>query len=152
MLKDEQGRLLATQAVDERDEESVKPFLQRMKERGLHLQTFYIDGCQAYLNAIRAVFGQAVQIQYDYFQLLQNAWRHLWKWAVAPRRELQNGEEVTTPGYKKKLKALAQSLWEDRYLLFKAEEHLRAEEKERLAAIIPADQKVGRRRAFLGGI
>lgn len=153
VFKDEHGRLLATQAVDKRDEESVKPFLQRMKGLGLHLQTFYIDGCQAYFNAIRAVFGQAVQIQYDYFHILQNVWRHLWKWAVAHRRKLkQNGEEVTTPWYKKKLKALAKSLWENRYRLFKADERLSAEERDQLAAIIQADQKVGRLRAFLGGV
>jgi len=153
VLKDEHGRILATQAVDKRDEESVKPFLQRMKDLGLRLQTFYIDGCQAYFNAIRAVFGQAVEIQYDYFHILQNAWRHLWKWAVAHRRQLkQNSEEVRTPWYKKKLEALAQSLWEHRYLLFKADERLSAEEKERLEEIVQADQKVGRLRAFLGGV
>jgi hypothetical protein len=64
VLKDEQGHLLATQAVAKRDEESVKPFLERMKELGLRFQPFYIDGCRAYFNAIRAVFGPAVQIQY----------------------------------------------------------------------------------------
>jgi hypothetical protein len=98
VLKDEHGRLLATQAVDKRDEESVQPFLHRMKDLGLGLQAFYIDGCQAYFNAIRAVFGPAVKIQYDYFHLLQNAWRHLWKWAVAHRRQLKaNSAAVSTP-------------------------------------------------------
>jgi hypothetical protein len=33
-------------------------------ELGLRFHTFYIDGCRAYFNAIRAVFGPAVQIQY----------------------------------------------------------------------------------------
>ena len=88
VLKDEHGRLLATQAVDKRDEESVRPFLHRMKDLGLGLQVFYIDGCQAYFNAIRSVFGQAVKIQYDYFHILQNIWRQLWKWAVAHRKEM----------------------------------------------------------------
>jgi Transposase and inactivated derivatives len=153
VLKDEHGRIVATQAVDQRDEESVKPFLQRMKDIGLQLQSFYIDGCQAYYNAIRAVFGQAVKIQYDYFHILQNAWRHLWRWAVEHRRQIKaNSEQVSTLWYKKKLKALAKSLWENRYLLFKAEERLREEEKERLFEILQADQKVGHLRAFLGGI
>lgn len=153
VLKDEHGRLLATQTVDKRDEESVRPFLQRMKDLGLGLQVFYIDGCQAYFNAIRSVFGQAVKIQYDYFHILQNAWRKLWKWAVAHRKEIQaNSAEVETPWYKKKLEALAKSLWEDRYLLFKADERLSQEEKQRLAQLVEADQKVGRLRAFLGGI
>lgn len=153
VLKDEHGRLVATQAVDKRDEESVKPFLQRMKALGLGLQAFSIDGCQAYYNAIRAVFGSTVKIQYDYFHILQNAWRHLWKWAVAHRRQLkQNSAEVSTPWYKKKLEALAKELWENRYLLFKAEARMSEEEKERLQAIVQADQKVGRLRAFLGGV
>lgn len=153
VLKDEHGRLLATQAVSKRDEESVRPFLQRMKDLGLRLQVFYIDGCQAYFNAIRSVFGQAVTIQYDYFHILQNVWRHLWKWAVAHRRAIKaNSAHVTTPWYKKKLEALAQSLWDNRYLLFKADERLSQEEKQQLAQLGEADQKIGRLRAFLGGV
>lgn len=107
VLKDEHGRIVATQEVDKKDEESVKSFLQRMKDLGLNLESFYIDGCRAYFNAIRGVFGQAVRIQYDYFHIIQNAWRQLWKWAVAHRRQLKaRSEEVTTPWYKKKLERL----------------------------------------------
>jgi transposase-like protein len=80
VIKDEYGRILATEPVKKRDEETVKPFLQRMKNLGLSYGTFYTDGCRAYFNAIRAVFGQKVAIQYDYFHIIQNAWRHLWKW------------------------------------------------------------------------
>ena len=98
------------------------------------------------------MFGPAAKIQYDYFHLIPNARRHLWKWAVAHRRQVnQRTEEVSTPWYKKKLQVLAQSLGEDRDLLFKADERLRAEEKERLEQIVEADAKGGRRRAFLGG-
>jgi len=51
--------------------------------------------------------------------IIQNAWRHLWKWAVAHRREIKSrSEKVTTPWYKKKLETLAVNLWENRYLLF----------------------------------
>mgnify|MGYP001558540879 CR=1 FL=1 len=153
VLTDEHGRIIASQAVDKRDEESVKPFLQRMQRLGLKLERFYIDGCQAYRNAIRAVFGERVPIQYDYFHIIQNAWRCLWKWAVAHRREVKGrSEEVTTPWYKKKLEALAKSLWENRYVLFKADEQLSEEEKEQLTQMVEADQKVGRLRVFLGGI
>ncbi len=89
VVRDEHGRIITTQAVDKKDEETVKPFLQRLPKLGLKLETFYIDGCPAYYKAIRAVWGQAVQIQYDYFHIIQNAWRHLWKWAVAHRRQLK---------------------------------------------------------------
>jgi hypothetical protein len=72
---------------------------------------------------------------------------------VARRRQLKaNSEQVSTPWYKTKLEVLAKSLWENRYLLFKADERLSQEEKERLVQIVQADQKVGRLRAFLGGI
>jgi len=80
VIKDEHGRILATEPVDKRDEESVKPFLQRLKNLGLSFRVFYTDGCRSYFNAIRAVFGKKVAIQYDYFHIIQNAWRHLWKW------------------------------------------------------------------------
>ncbi len=153
VIKDEHGRILATKPVDKRDEESVKPFLQRMKNLGLLFRVFYTDGCRAYFNAIRAVFGQKVAIQYDYFHIIQNAWRHLWKWSVAHRREIKKrSDKVTTPWYKKKLETLAVELWNNRYLLFKAEQRMTDDEKERLLEIVTADQKVGNLRTFLSGV
>ncbi|MCA1603789.1 MAG: transposase, partial [Acidobacteria bacterium] len=153
VLKDEHGRIIATKEVDKRDEATVTPFLQRMKDLGLNLSAFYIDGCKAYYNAIRSVFGEAVAIQYDYFHVLQNVWRQLWKWAVARRQKIRaSSEQATTPWYKKKLEALAKSLWENRYLLFKAEARMSAEERARLAEIVEAERHVGKLRAFLGGV
>jgi len=43
-------------------------------------------------------------------------------------------------------------LWDNRYLLFKAEHRMTDDEKERLQDIITADQKVDNLRTFLGGI
>ena len=153
VAKDEHGRIVVTQEVAKRDETSVKPLLERLKTLGLKIETFYIDGYKLYYNAIVSVFGKAVQIQYDYFHLIQNAWRTLWKWAVAHRRDIKaRSEQVQTPWYKKKLETLATSLWKNRYILFKADERLSEEEKERLTQIVEADEKVGTLRAFLGGI
>jgi hypothetical protein len=153
VIKDEHGRILATEPVEKRNEESVKPFLQRMKNLGLSFRVFYTDGCQSYFNAIRAVFGKSVAIQYDYFHIIQNAWRHLWKWAVAHLCSIKKrSKNVTTPWYKNKLETLAVELWENRYLLFKAEQRMTDDEKERLQEIVIADQKVGNLRTFLGGI
>jgi transposase-like protein len=151
VIKDEHGRILATEPVEKRNEETVKPFLQRMKNLGLSFRAFYTDGCQAYFNAIRAVFGKKVAIQYDYFHIIQNAWKHLWKWAVAHRRDIKKrSENVTTPWYKKE--TLAVDLWENRYLLFKAERRMTDDEKERLQDIMTADHKVGNLRTFLSGV
>lgn len=153
VLKDEHGRLLATQEVDKRDAETVKPFLEHMKVLGLKWKAFYIDGCMAYYNAIRSVFGPSVAIQYDYFHILQNAWRHLGKRMVARRHQIKaNSQHSTTPWYKKELERLAKSLWENRYLLFKAEQRMSEEEKQRLTKSVQADHEVGKLRAFLGGI
>lgn len=44
------GRILAAQAVDKRDEDSVKPFLQRFERPEIAFRAFYIDGCQAYYS------------------------------------------------------------------------------------------------------
>ena len=152
VMKDEHGRILATQAVNKRDEESVKPFLQRFERLGIAFRAFYIDGCQPYYNAIRAVFGQ-VPIQYDYFHIIQNSWRHLRKWAVAHRRELkQRAKKVKTPWYQKKLEALAKDLWKHRYTLFKAEKRMRPEERDALLALMEADPKLARFREFLNGV
>ncbi|MDM8517596.1 response regulator, partial [Desulfobacterales bacterium HSG16] len=43
---------------------------------------------------------------------------------------------ATTPWYKKKLLGLAESLWENRYLLFKAEKKMTEEEKAQLLEIV----------------
>jgi Transposase len=153
VLKDEPGRLLAAEEVKKRDAENVKPFLERFKKLGLRFDASYIDGCKAYYNAIRSVFGAAVAIQYDYFHIVQNAWRKLWKWAVKRRRQHKaRSEQASTPWYKKKLLALAKSLWDNRYVLFKAEERMSEEEKQQLSRIVEADQQVGRLRSFLGGV
>ena len=72
---------------------------------------------------------------------------------MAHRRQLkERSAQVATAWYKQKLEALAQSLWENRYVLFKADEHLSDHEREQLTQIVQADQKVSRLRAFLGGI
>jgi hypothetical protein len=153
VLKDEHGRILAAEEVKKRDEESVKPFLERFKQLGFCFHAFYIDGCMAYYNAIRSVFGAAVAIQYDYFHIVQNAWRKLWKWAVQRRRQHKaRSEQASTPWYKKKLMALAKSLWDNRYVLFKAEERMSEEEKQQLIGIVEADPQVGHLRSFLGGV
>lgn len=153
VLKDEYGRILATEALKKRDKTQGVAFLERFKTLGLKFNAFYIDGCKAYYNAIRSVFGPSIPIQYDYFPILQNAWRLLWKWAVKRRRQHQAcSEKAGTPWYKHKLKTLAKSLWNNRYVLFKAEERMTDEERQQLAQIIQADQQVGRLRAFLGGV
>ena len=149
VLKDEHGRIIAAQEVEKRDEEHVKPLLERLKRLGLNLTTFYIDHCQAYVNAIGAVFPQA-HIQFDYFHILQNIWRKVWGEFRLHRRDLkERGEAAATKWYAAKLKKMAAALWQHRYLFFTAEANLSATEKETMQAILQTQPEMSFLRSFL---
>jgi Transposase len=97
VLKDEHGRIVAAEEVEKRDEEHVKPFLERLQRLGLDLTTFYIDHCQAYVNAISVIYPQA-NIQFDYFHILQNIWRKVWGEFRIHRRDLkERGQRGARP-------------------------------------------------------
>lgn len=152
VLRDEHGRIIATEEVKAEDEAQVKPFLGRMKSLGLKIKTFYIDHRPALKNAIKAVYPEAL-IQYDYFHILQNIWKKLWKYALSHRRQVKTrSQQVSTPWYREKLEALADSLWKKRYLLFKSDERMSPEEKQQLVEIMEADPKVGKLRTFMKGV
>jgi len=153
VLKDEHGRILASQPSEKKDEEAVKSFLQKFKDLKLNFKTFYTDGCIQYYNAIRAVFGNNVAIQYDYFHIIQNIWRKIRRWVLSYRRDIKKqSENVKTPWYKKKLETLAETLWKNRYLIFKSENNMTDDEKELLKDIVTSDHKIGKVRSFLGGV
>lgn len=152
VLKDEHGRIFATERIENRDEEHVTVFLQWVHGLGLKIRTFYIDTCQAYRKSIPQVFPDA-RIQLDYFHIIQNVWRHLWKFFVSRRKAIaSSAEESKTPWYKARLKALASSLWQNRHILFKSEKRLTDEERVKLAEICEADSKISGIRAFLSGV
>jgi hypothetical protein len=94
VLRDEHGRIFAVKQVEERTTETVCAFLREVKGWGLTLRVFYVDGCEAYRLAIANVFPTAV-IQYDYFHVVQNIWRKLWKSVVALRKDIKaRGESL----------------------------------------------------------
>jgi transposase-like protein len=110
VLRDEHGRIFAAREVEERDEETVTTFLRELKSWGIEPRIFYVDGCEAYRNAIRTVFPSAI-VQYDYFHVIQCVWKKLWKAVVARRKDIKaRGESVETPAYSKKL-ALRVFVW-----------------------------------------
>ena len=149
VLKDEHGRIVATHEVTKRDEEHVKPLLERLKRLGLNLTTFYIDHCQAYFNAISAIYPQA-EIQYDYFHILQNIWRKVWAEFRAHRRDLkERGAAAQTKWYAEKLKQMAAALWKHRYLFFKSDENLSAEQKETMQQVLNTQPEMSFLRGFL---
>jgi hypothetical protein len=149
VLKDEHGRLIAAEQIIERSTEHVVPFLHKLRECGLHLRTFYVDGCEAYRDAIKIVYPEAV-IQYDYFHVLQNIWKKLWGAMVRHRKDLkQRSAAVDTPWYSQKLERLAKTLWEQRGLIFKNPDNMTPEELQQLVALIEQDDFVGTVRRFL---
>jgi hypothetical protein len=152
VLRDEHGRIVATEEVKAENEDQVKPLLVRMKRLGLGIKTFYIDHSQALHNAIGAVYPDA-RIQYDYFHILQNIWKKLWSYTLAHRREVKaRSQRVRTGWYRDKLEALAQTLWQQRYLLFKSDDRMSPEEEQQLVEIMEADPKVRKLRTFLHGV
>jgi Transposase and inactivated derivatives len=149
VLKDEHGRIVASQALDQRDEAHVTPFLEWLHTQGVQIKTFYIDHCPAYVNAIETVYQDA-KIQFDYFHIIQNIWRPIWKEFCGFRRQVKERSEASqTPWYSAKLKRLAHTLWTNRYLLFKSDKHLTAEEKEKLLEIMNAHIELSFMRKFL---
>jgi len=152
VLRDEYGRIIATQQIAKRDEEHVRPFLIRLKGLGLKIKIFYIDHCKAFRNAIQDVYPQA-DIQYDYFHIIQNIWRKLWGYFISHRREVKaRSQKVTTPWYKARLKSLAKRLWKNRHLLFKSDEKMTPQEREELISILEEDKKMSKLRSFLLGV
>lgn len=152
VLRDEHGRIFATKQVEERDEKSVIEFLSTVKEWGICPKVFYVDGCEAYHGAIPKVFPEAV-MQYDYFHVIQNIWKKLWKSVVARRRELKiRGESSKSEDYSKRLLALASRIWDHRWLFFKRDENMSDEERGKLHQLVESDAHLRDVRGFVKAI
>jgi hypothetical protein len=129
ILRDEHDRLLVTLHLRQRSERKVRAVLRWLRMLGLRIQVLYVDGWAGYLAAIAAIFPQA-KVQYDYFHILQNIWRHLYKAFTAYRKAFkqakmdQEKEELRDEMHKQ--------LWNHRYLFFTSPEKLSEEDKQRL--------------------
>lgn len=150
VLRDQYGRIFAIKEIEERTAETVKTFLQEVKSWGLALRVFYVDGCEAYREAILAIFPDAI-IQYDYFHVIQNIFRKLWKAVVARRKEIKKEAETTrNKARAEKLLELAKRIWEKRYLFFTRDENLtRAEKREMTEVIEQEGDLLGKVRSFI---
>jgi len=152
VIKDEHGRILATSEVEERTKANVKAWLEQLKSWGLHFKTFYIDGCKAYKEAIPEVFPDAA-IQYDYFHIIQNIFRHLWKSMVAHRRELKaEVEQWVDTDMRTWLEELAKRLWTNRGLIFKNDARMNGRERRTLRELMADDPEVRVVRRFIGKV
>lgn len=125
------------------------PWLERLNRLGRKLTTFYIEHCQAYFNAIGAVYPQA-EIQCDYFHILQNIRRKVWGEFRKHRRALKEpGEAAQTNWYAAKLKRRAAELWKHRYSFFKSDEHLSEQEQAVRQAVLRTQPELAFLRGFL---
>jgi len=150
VLKDEHGRIFAAREVEEKTRDKVVEFLREVKEWGLQIAHLYMDGCKEYRDAARIVFPEAT-IQYDYFHIIQNIWKKLWKELMGRRRRIkERGEEQEKnqePGWSSWIN-LAQRMWENRYIILKGEAKLSEEEKEKLEKLMEEEAVVEKIRRF----
>lgn len=149
VLRDEHGRIFTAREIETRDEDTVYAFLKDVKDWGIEIKTFYVDGCEAYRKAIGRVFPDAV-IQYDFFHIIQGVFKKLRQAFVAHRRELKkSSDEVKSPRYASKLKSLAKKLWEKRGLIFKNPDKMTKDDQDELVALMEEDHFVDTLRHFL---
>jgi transposase len=100
---------------------------------GLRIQVVYVDFWSAYPAAIHAIYPAAV-IQYDFFHVMQNIHRHLYKALTVYRKAFKGAK--TEHDQDKVRKALHTKLWQNRYLVFTNEENLSPEQRQTLDELL----------------
>jgi hypothetical protein len=154
VLRDEYGRILVAREMEEKTKENVEKLLREVKSWGIDFKRFYMDGCEAYKEAVQSVYPAAT-IQYDYFHIIQNIWKKLRKEVTKRRRRLRElGEEAKEKGERwwKSWKDLAQRVWESRGLILKKPEKMTEEEKETIERLEREEGVVCRVREFTKAI
>jgi len=119
--------------LKQRDSWHIQAILRWFRLLGLHIKVFYVDFWLAYPPAIKAVYPEA-QIQYDFFHVIQNIHRHLYKALTVYRKAFKAAQ--TEPAQAEVRKALHKKLWQHRYLLFTNEENLSAEQRQILDELL----------------
>lgn len=124
-IGDDHGRLLFSIRLKKRDAWHIKAILRWFRMLGLEIKLFYVDFWLAYPPAIKAIYPEA-EIQYDFFHVIQNIHRHLYKALTTYRKAFKN---VKTDQQQTALRQqLHKKLWQHRYLLFTNEENLSDEQ------------------------
>ena len=132
-IRDEHGRLLFSLRLKQRDSRQIQAILRWFRLLGLEIDTFYVDFWVAYPLAIRAVYPRA-HIQYDFFHVIQNIHRHLYKALTAYRKAFKAA--ASEPAQAEARKALHKKLWDNRYLLFTNDENLSPEQQRTLDELL----------------
>jgi len=132
-IRDEHGRLLFSIRLKNRDTWHIKAILRWFRLLGLEIKLFYVDFWLAYPPAIKAIYPQA-DIQYDFFHVIQNIHRHLYKALTAYRQAFKkaNSDQQQT----ELRHQLHTKLWQHRYLLFTNQENLSDEQRQLLDELL----------------
>ena len=132
-IRDEHGRLIFSIRLKKRDAWHIKAILRWFRILGLEIKVFYVDFWLAYPSAIKAIYPQA-DIQYDFFHVIQNIHRHLYKSLTAYRKAFKNAK--TDQQQAKIRQQLHQKLWKHRYLLFTNDENLTDQQRQILDELL----------------
>src|SRR6266704_598656 len=93
VVKDEHDRILITHEAASEHGDDARQFLQRCKDRGLHVTAAFSDDSQSFTEAIKAVYPQA-RFQADHFHTVKNIWGHLKKSLLSYRRKVKASGEA----------------------------------------------------------
>lgn len=132
-IRDEHNRLLFSIRLKRRDAWHIKAILRWFRMLGLEIKLFYVDFWLAYPPAIKAIFAEA-DIQYDFFHVIQNIHRHLYKALTAYRKAFKKAK--TDKQQAELRQQLHKKLWHHRYLLFTNEENLNDEQRHILDELL----------------
>jgi len=119
--------------LKKRDTWHIQAILRWLRLLGLRIRVVYVDFWHAYPAAIKAIYPDAV-IQYDFFHVMQNIHRHLYKALTAYRKAFKAAK--TERDQDKLRTALHTKLWQNRYLVFTNEEHLSPEQRQILDELL----------------
>jgi len=134
IVRDEHKRLLFSFRLKERSGRQIQAVLRWLRIWGVRdITTCYVDFFSAYPSAIRAVYPHA-EIQYDFFHVVQNIHRHLYKALTTYRKAFK--ATVSAPDQQKIREALHKKLWENRYLLFTNDENLSTQQSQVLDELL----------------
>lgn len=136
VVKDEHDRMLITHEVASENGADARRFLQRVKDRGLHVTAAFSDYSQSFTEAIQAVFPQA-RFQADHFHTVKNIWGHLKTSLLSYRRQMKaHGEEKNDEKFIER----AKTLWKLRWSLLKKPANVSVEEKQAIAELEREDE------------
>ena len=133
VIGDEHGRLLFSIKLEKRDEWHIKVILRWLRILGLEIKVVYVDFWLAYPPAIKAIFPQA-EIQFDFFHVIQNIHRHLYRaFTVYRKKFYQKSKKTPTERISKQIH---KELWKNRYLFFTNDENLSDDQRKKLDELL----------------